>query len=1330
MGSVQPPTAAMSRPGILTKSIVRSPVCKYILHARIRHWDFNDVVFVGEDFIHVKQVKHNGHLEHIATKDDFGARIWTAKTFNLEPDLPDGGDDLIKKEQTNGSPGSSRRSGPPQCVVLALDSCDLMFLYLEDDGTGNPKFKHQSLLTPRFEQQIHQPGVHLAVDPYSRAVALAASEREILVYAAKDTAQVQHEIASSHPDWYPVNRERAFTTQGVIQHMDFLLPPDKDPDHIILLLIVIENRKTRAVWIDWYGNSELIRAQTHQSQTIDTAKTVPSLLIPLREASFLLITGAEMKLQKDILSGSMRSIVLRPGDELPSYPGSSSRKPVWTSWCKPQRNKSARQGQDDIHLVREDGLVLLATVTSIDTIYTCHAGDVRCHVGTAFASLGDPSDPDILAVVGDMSNGRVVHMGNWPSAGIINNKSRVDTMEMQDSEILPNWASCADMVVSNLPQSLGRSARTTDAVFVTSGRQPYGSITELRKGLEARLATYFEVDGLKNAMGAWVLPNVSTGSILILLSSPSSTRLLDITPDLGGLSELDDTETGAMVFSDRTLTANALGNGHLVQVSETAICTSASIMSGFEDRSRWDAGSGCTIIAASVEPSHNCVVVIERSSEGSKLLTFKHHSQTGVDGDDEETEGLQQIHQPKLLEDDPICLATNVVGDSIIGVMATVQGKLQVFKVNTTTSPALTLLDTVHIIEDQQSLCDNFVLLHPTQGDTDSRHLIAVCGLRDGRLTSVAIDTASSPAFRRVQSINFGHETVRLHRQSSDLDKVYAFSGLDTCVITWDGPSAASLNVQNLWMSDLARPDMAQGAITTVSSVPSSEYLSGTELIGSLADSLVIISPTEVCFASLDENTTVVPRQIPVSGTPTRLIYAEQQRSLVCASVSSDVRSFPSNKRNAQPEVRRQIWPVIDFIPADRDFEPYRFDLQPGESVYALLEWSFQQNGKRYCFVMVGGSYTKQNQNVKGRIAFLQASYRNGQIDNVKEGRSVTFDHPVYCLALYDELTYIVCTGSNILLSRFDTTERKWENICTPFKLASRGTAISVSKPLIHVSTATDGLVTLRLEKLTTPAEEEDFTHRLVLVAQSPRIDDSISHTVVPLPSREEQEQEQEQANIALLSTRDSLLLGLSSPAPTSPTRHRTRLLFEAALPQSLIRITQGATRPLWRTAPPEGVLASNIIGLSTDGSMTGISLLDEKLWRRLFWLQRVVEWSVDFSPHLARLPPYGVDDEVGRGRERGVPAGFLAGREDEEEEEIALFPADSLGPEADRHVDGDVLARVLQPGGVERLKGALREMADRQDRVGLWVARHLDGEVEAVEGVVEEVRVLVNMWM
>ncbi|KAM0724224.1 hypothetical protein Q7P37_000106 [Cladosporium fusiforme] len=1318
MGSVQPRPTATTRPGVLTKSIVRSPVCKLILHARVRHRDFNDVVFVGENFIHVKQVKHNGHLEHIATKDDFGARIKTARTFNLDAEPSEDDEDFIKREQTEDAGPHAQHPKPPQLVVLALDSDEMIFLYLEDNGTGRPKFRHQMLPLPRFEEPIHKLGVHLAVDPHSRAVAMAASEEKIIVFAGRATDQIQEQIGSGHPDWFPVDLERSFTVHGVIQHVEFLHPPDKDPDHIILLVIAIENRKTKAIWIDWYGNSDLGRAQTHPSQTIDTAKTVPSLLVPLREASFLLITGNEMKLQKDILSGSMRSVVLRPGDELPSYPGSSARKPVWTSWCKPRRNKSASQGQDIIHLVRENGLVMLATITGIDTIQTSHAGDVSCHVGTAFASLGDPSDPDILAVVGDMSSGRVVHMGSWPSTGVIPARTRVDTMAMEESEILSNWASCADMVVSNLPHSANRSARTTDAVFVTSGRQPYGSVTELRKGYEARLATWFEVEGLKNAVGAWVLPNISTGSILLLLSSPSSTRLLDINPDLEGLSELDETETTAMVLSERTIVADALGNGHLLQVSERAICTSASIMASFEDRSRWDANSGHTIIAASIEPTHNCVFIIVRSGKSSRLLAFKHRAQSADDEDEEDTDDLQQLFEPEALEEEPICLATNVVGDNIIGVSSTVEGRLQVFRLDMArSSPKFTLFDSLQIVEDQQSLCDNIVLLRSTSADSASRHLVAVCGLRDGRVIAVTIDTASSPMLGQVQSINFGHETVRLHRQTGEPDKTYAFSGLDTCIITWDGPSADSLNIQNLWMSDMARLDMAQSAITTISSVPSSDYLSGTELIGSLANSLVVISSNEVCFASVDQATTIVPRQIPVSGTPTRLIYAEQQRNLVCASVSYDVRSFPSNKRGAQPEIRRQIWPVIDFIPTDKEFEPYRFDLQPGETVNALLEWSFQQSGKRYCFVMVGGSYTKHKQTVKGRIAFLQPSYRNWQIDNVKEGRSVTFDHPVYALALYDELTYIVCSGSSVSLSRFDTAERKWENMCAPIKLSSKGLAISVACPFIHVSTAEDSLVTLRLEKLPSQAEDADYTHCLSFVAQSPRIDSSLSHTIVPLG---------DESNLALLSTRDNLLLGLTSPPPKSLNRHRTRILFEAALPQSLVRISQGNTRPLWRRAPPNGVLASNIVGLSTDGSMTGISLLDDSLWRRLFWLQRVLEWSKDFSPHLVSHPIYAVTDDTCRGRERGLPIGFG----DDATDEIALFSAEDIGAEADRHVDGDILAKVLDFDGVERLKAALREMARRQDRIGQWVTRHLDEEIQAVEGIVGEVGVLVDLWM
>ncbi|KAL1585426.1 hypothetical protein WHR41_05655 [Cladosporium halotolerans] len=1319
MGSVQPPNAATQRPGVLTKTIIRTPVCKSILHARVRSWSFNDVVFVGEHFIHVKQVKQKGHLEHIATKDDFASRIRAARTFPLDLDPPEARNhfDFIKAEQSNGDSKSTqaRYNAPPELVVLTLDTDDLVFLYLKDDGIGRPQFVHQTCPMPIFNQEIYQVGEHLAVDPSSRAVAVAANQREVVIYSAKDKEQIQSEIHANHPDWWPLSAQRPVPVEGVIQHLEFLHPPQNDPDHIILLVIVIENRRTKAVWIDWYGNTHLRAAVVHKAQPIESAKAVPSLLIPLREAAFLMITGNEMKLQKDIISGSMRSMPLTAQFEETDLPGLSPRKPTWTGWCRPRRNRSADQSRDTVYLIREDGFVGLVNTTTFDTLQTGSAGNVSCHVGTAFASLGDPSDPDILAVMGDASNGKVVHIGSWPSAGI-REMDRIETMAMRDSEILPNWASSVDMVVSRLPQSHNRSPRTVDAVFVTSGCEPYGCITELRKGLEARLASYFPLDGLKSAVGAWVLPNVSTGSILMLLSSPYSTRLLDIDPDMQNMSELDESDTTVMALNERTLEAGVLENGHLLQVSETSIRTSASVTANFEDRSRWDAGNGRTIIAAALEPSLNTAAVVVRGGDGSSLLAFKHYAALHNDGDAEETEGLHQLGSPVALEKEALCLATTVHNSTIVGVVATVEGDLQLFTVDNDPSSTPKISDSLRIVKDSQGLCDHVVLLRPTRSSANkSSELMAICGLRDGRAVLITIDLEKSPNFGEAHILRFGHETVRVARQADDPSQAYAFTGLDACVLIWNGESASSVHVQNLWISDRNRPEMAQGPITAVSKMPSAENLSSSEEIGSLAGCVVLVSSAEVCFVSIDQATTTVPRQIHVSGTPNRLIYAERQRSLICASMCTSTRSFPSNMRNAQPAERRQVWPVIDFIPADKGEPSFTFDLQPGERIYALLEWSFEANQKRYSFIMVGGSFTRHNSQ-RGRIAFLQPSNKSWEIVDVKEGRVTTFDRPVYALALYDELTYIACTGSSIIASRFDTSERRWGEICAPLKLASEGTSISITNGLIYVSTAQDGLITLRLEPLSSPAHNnEDHTHRLAPIAQAPRLDRSQSHAIVSLPT----------SPIALQSTQTHTLQTLTSPTAQEQT-HRTRLLAQTSLPTSLTRLAHASIRPLYRPPPPPGVLASDLLGLSTDGSLTGIALLSPALWRRLFWLQRVIEWSKAFSPHTADDPPYGVDEALFESRERALPAGF-AGRE---EDEVLLFAAEGVGAESDLCVDGDVLARVLEVGGVERLRGAVRGLAARRDRVGTWVGKRLEEELGGVEGVVEFVRGLVGLWM
>jgi hypothetical protein len=1324
MGSVQPPTAAISRPGVLTKTIVRTPVIKFILHARIRRPDLNDVVFVGEDFIHIKQVKDNGHLEHIATKDNFGAHITAANTFSLDHDSPGNGDDFIKTERENDQRGNVSCDLPPQFVVLTLDSDDVVFLYLKGQDDGTFAFIHQALPMPRFDDPKHQTGFHLAVDPASRALAVAASEKQVIIYSAKATEVIRHELQVDCPDWCPVSSQRPLPVVGMIQHLEFLHPPDNDPDHIILLLILVDQRRTKALRIEWYGTSDLRQAQLHPPQPMEALRAPSNLLIPLRDAAFLMITGSEMRLHRNILSGSMMSSSLYPTSDETKTPGCSPRRPVWASWCRPLRNKSIKHGQDIFYLVREDGIVILIEITSFNTLHTSHAGDVRCHVGTAFASLGDPSDPDILAVVGDMSAGRVVSMGNWRSFGQIAPMSRVDTMEMQDNENLLNWASSFDMVVSKLPQSSSRSQRMRDAILVTSGREPYGTVTELRKGLEARVARCFEMEALKGTTNAWVLPNVSTDSVLMLLSTPSSSRIIDFAPNMDEVDDLDEHDTTVMALDHRTLAAGMFANRHLVQISERAICTSANLSANFEDRSRWEAGDGKAIIAAAIEPRLNHVVIARRGDGYSELLAFRHHAQTSGQESEDSIDGLQQLPVSLRLSEEPLCLATTLFQDHIVGVFATVEGNLELFALDATTPSPLALTGSFQIVEDKQSLCDNVVLVHPSSTSTNSPHqLLAICGLRDGTVVSVNIEAKGGVlTFAQSHSIKFGHETVRLSQQADEIERAYAFCGIDTCVLTWDGTTPRSLDISNLWVSDKARPELAQGAITTVSMMPPIDYLKRTENVGSLAGYLVVVSSSEVLIASVDDSPAVIPRQIQVTGTPNRLIYAEQHRNLVCASVCSGVRSFPSQSRKAPPTEHRQIWPAIEFIPADRNSVSFTFDFQPGERVYALLEWSSQQNGKTYSFILVGGSYQRRSvQEEKGRITFLQASTnRNWEVENVKDARTINFDDPVYALALYDEMTYVACTGSSVLLSRFDADERKWENICAPLRLANKGTSVSVSGILIYVSTACEGVITLRLDHLPSRDMDGNYHYRLTPVAQPSRADQPLDHTILHLTA---------DSDLALVSTKDRRLLGMTSPPPGTLDRHRTQLHFEAQLPRSLVRITKGLTRPFWRAAPLPGVLASNIIGLSTDGSITGVGILDEALWRRLFWLQRVLEWDKLFSPHAPEIPIYGVDAESSgsyMGRARALPIGLASGST----EEIALFSADGIDSAVDRHVDGDILARVLEPGALENLAAALRVLAMRSDSVGEWVEEHLDRELEAVQGIVNEVRTLVAGWM
>lgn len=1310
--------------GSLTKTIVPSPVIRWLLHARIRQRKWNDVVFVGHNFIRVYNVGALGHLQHVASKDDFDAQIRAARVFDVEEDPPEEDEFLgIKAEPSVAASSQGHGAVPPQMIVLTLDSNDLVFIYMIQDGDGPARFVHQTCPTMSQHNILFRVGQHLAVDPLSRAVAVAGYQQEIMIYSSKSKETSRHELLTNNDDWCPVKASRVIKINGVIQHMEFLNPPSDDEDHVILLLIIGDQRRTYATWIDWHYSSGLIEPDVHPMQALDSTPSVSSLLIPLKNTAFMLINGSEVKRFHGLLSGSATGATLQPLTTEASDPGISPRQPIWTSWCRPRRSQVARRDNDHFYLAREDGTVCLVTASTGGNVKSSRALKFDCHISTAFASLADSTrDPDILAVAGEVSSGRVVTIGLWPKTGRLSDRSWNDTMEPDLIETIPNWASVYDMMVSSPSSSRARTGRTSDRIFVTSGHQPYGTVTEIRQGLEARMSFYGEVEGLRNATGMWSFSVAGLDTIHILIAGPSGSRLLTIVAESSSaevdIGELEGDEAEALDLTNHTLLITSTNDDRIVQITNRGLCVTSGLERNFEDTLQHGCEEGQKILATSVDVRGSVIVAAERNDE-DYFLRCVWYAESARDALPSNASNRIGPEVTKVMKCEPLAVVTHWHSAGTVIAVATADGRLHFFLASANPYSIREVHQMVLQSSDElHSACDSIVFL----SSASSSSLLALCGFRDGRIYSIALSVEhdSSLTVSSAYMLRLGQSAVNLRPLTQFCDRAMATSGAETCDVAWNGSDAASLAVNNIWVSDKMRPELDQGPVIALTQISHSDSLALQQLVGNL----LLISGDELMITTLDSTLTTVPRQLSVKGTPNRVLYAEQQRCLVCASMRTEVRQFPTP--SARPEERRQVWPVIDFIPPRGQEPSYTHHMQPGERVYALLEWSFRRQedkDKTYSFILVGGSYLGRSGTIKGKVTFLQPRNESWTVVDVVEGTSKSFEAPVYGLALYDELSYIVCFGQYIQIFRF--TKNAWQALCEPFKLASVAQYVTAKAPLVYLSTMKDSHVTLQL----VPCDEEDestTSHKLTIMCTAPRADQGLSHLIVDKDTDECPTSD----DIGLMSTKKSQLIGLNISQPSDKPRTRSKsadLLFEANLPCSLTRIRRAKVRPAWRPSSPPGVIADDIIGSAVDGTLVGIALLDDKLWSRLFWLQILCQWDKEISPFSSRYPTYGADDlDVMNVREQRIIAGL--GESDDESHEITLRTA---SPRLrDKHINGDVLARILRDDGAEALKRVVRDAARRNDRIGTWVREHIEEELGTVDEVIGTLQALLHCWL
>jgi hypothetical protein len=327
----------------------------------------------------------------------------------------------------DGLPGASTPGPavlPPQMLVLVLECGSTVFLYIRSGLDGTPEFECSPFVSP--SSQVVKPGFHLAVDPSSRYLALGCAERNFVVYEL-DSLKSLEEQARRGESLSPVLSYRLRTVQGIIHKVEFLYPRPGDHRHVILLIIVVRNGRSRMATYEWElgDNLQDVFAEEKRGHRMPPQNQMPILLIPLTVcSSFIAISEEQIAVCTDTLHGSPRfeSVTIEEGRP-PTDNFHGLNEPLWTAWARPFRLSEYFRTNDCIYLAREDGVVYFVEADSESTVAgSLYIEKVDCNISTAFSCLYDQYH-DVLVMGSDSSPGAIWKVRCLPTTLLLDDRT-------------------------------------------------------------------------------------------------------------------------------------------------------------------------------------------------------------------------------------------------------------------------------------------------------------------------------------------------------------------------------------------------------------------------------------------------------------------------------------------------------------------------------------------------------------------------------------------------------------------------------------------------------------------------------------------------------------------------------------------------------------------------------------------------------------------------------------------------------------------------------------------------------------------------------------------
>ncbi|KAK4450700.1 mono-functional DNA-alkylating methyl methanesulfonate N-term-domain-containing protein [Podospora aff. communis PSN243] len=1230
--------------GVLTRTVVESPLVTSILPVRLRSPRHNDVAFIGTHNVRICELRRDGQLKEVARRSDFGSRIRNAcvvGNFDIkEADDEAPGPTPIKTDDGSPEPFDVQSSLsaepasrlPPQLLMLVLECGDSIFMFMERGSDG--RFVFVTTRCPSAREPLVYPGFHLAIDPSSRYMVLACAQEFFVVYELESLDNLGAQYLRKER-LVPVKSQRPRVVQGVIHKVHFLYPRPGDDRHVILLLIVVRHGRSRMITYEWELGDDLttVFAEEKHGHRMPVENQMPVLIIPLTvRSAFIAISPDQVAVCTEGLYGppNFETIEMHNPPATPYFHG--RHQPLWTAWARPFRLSPYFEGRDCIYLAREDGVVIFIEADSESALDRSTFMDTfDSNISSAFTCLFDQYT-DVLMLGSDSGPGAI-----WKVPA---------RQPLELLGTLPNWSPSVDFVTtdafSTWNQAVGANGERLvpwqkqppnvkpDRVFATSGHGEKGSITEYRYGLKAAIG--LDVDYKTEVKQAWLLPwrnGLGEKGYHVLLSMPDSSAVLSFPEDLSSVQE-DEAENLPYDFSSPTL-AVSYSKDFIVQVTAEFVVLI-----------RLDNSTQARYGIAEVLKFTTNVVASDACIQGGYMAMSTHiGSQYFVYTLKLDVEHLSVTRVREItVSGDVTCLAMGAANTVLFGIWD--NGRPILWR--GALEPAAYTDGPEQVFDWDLNLC--FEHVNPTTpikfeaiSSIVSAWNSIFVGTRSGEVIKLS-------DVKEAEYEKYGFTTVKITSGCS-------LSGAGpTLLITCDknlvllrnnGTESAlfhstrSRDKLRVWPFDESNPSAMS---------PPVDYGITVDIPCGSSDitPILMVSGTKLLFAEVNEQPGPVHRHMPVNGTPTKVIYSHHLQCLVAAVNKGDKPTLmfvnPDTGEDLGRPIDKKKDCPLDFIPGLG---------KSGDRIFGLTEWEFKKDGNIWRYILVA---TRD-----GRMIVVSTGRGEAREDGPPTIRYWTqfqrkgYDRPVYSVVGYDE-GLIYCVGQTIHWDVLDATERKLKEVKT-FALGSPATSLRISNGKLMALTSRDSLEIIDHS----PGEGESTGQSHV----DPKTRNAIHMIEVAGTQNEEP-----LGGIVLVADRDCEVVGLWVPWH-APGRE-CEVIFEAELSTSIRRFRRGRTRPPWeypQHCPQYGRLVSTlddaeVLGMSLDGSLQHFTLLNLDSWRLLRFIQNIALTNAELYPftHTHQL----IDDYS----------------------DFDPEPRMTRGPEM--QVDGDMLQRCLEKRALQRL--------------------------------------------